>query len=150
VHTCILGRTHIKGHIELACLNSSTIYVPSHGLSIATMNVLDSRKRECVLQVFCTDNYTQSPSIHLIPIESTIKVINYSLSGPYHLRSHSLTDSITTTFSNLTVRLLPPLSFSEEFRDFWDVYGQAISLVGGGFAAGAAALFFNRLFKANK
>jgi hypothetical protein len=93
-----------------------------------------------------TQRYKQ-PITRLIPIQMTVKVIGNTI--PSNLTSASSTDNRTTTFSNLTVTLLP-WTLTDIFRDIWSTYGQVISLVGGGFAAGAAALFFNRAFKTNK
>jgi len=91
------------------------------------------------------------PDIHPITIKSILTIANYSLLGPDiardRLYSPSFTNNITRGFSNLTVTLLPDLSFAEKFSTFWSTYGQAISLVGGGFVAGAAALFFERVFR---
>jgi hypothetical protein len=45
---------------------------------------------------------------------------------------------------------LKPLDLSERFKDFWDVWGQPISLIAGGFAAGLASLTFDRMKKRKK
>lgn len=37
--------------------------------------------------------------------------------------------------ANLTVKVLEPLSILEQFKNFWDVFGDPISLIGGAFAA---------------
>lgn len=63
------------------------------------------------------------------------------------IKSNSLTNTISQSFSNLTITLLSRLTFEEQFTAFWNVYGSVISLVGGGFAAGFAALVLNRLKK---
>lgn len=55
-----------------------------------------------------------------------------------------------TTSANLTVDVLESLSPSEQFKNFWDVYGDPISLVAGGFAAGFSALVFDRMNKKRK
>jgi hypothetical protein len=45
---------------------------------------------------------------------------------------------------------LKPLSFSEWFKQGWDVYGQPISIVAAGFVGGATSLLFDRLKKTKK
>jgi hypothetical protein len=40
--------------------------------------------------------------------------------------------------------------FEEQFRDFWNTYGDLIGLVGGGFAAGFSALLIDRLKNRSK
>ena len=51
------------------------------------------------------------------------------------------------TISNMTIHVLEPLGLSEQFKDFWGIYGQPISIVVGGFAGGATTLLFERLQK---
>jgi hypothetical protein len=49
---------------------------------------------------------------------------------------------------NLTMTVLQPLSIqeqiNEEFKDFWTIYGQPISIILGGFAGGMGSLIFDR------
>ena len=54
------------------------------------------------------------------------------------------------TSANLTVDVEESLSPSEHFKNFWEVYGDPISLVAGGFAAGFSALVFDRMNKKRK
>jgi hypothetical protein len=51
------------------------------------------------------------------------------------------------TTANMTVKVLEPLSLGEQFKQFWDIYGQPISIVLGGFAGGATSLLFDRYKK---
>jgi len=67
---------------------------------------------------------------------------NYSLSVP--------TEGSIFVPVNLTINVLEPLSDEERFREWWDTYGDLISLLGGGFAAGVASLVFDRLRKSRK
>lgn len=46
--------------------------------------------------------------------------------------------------------IVTPYTFDEQFRSFWSTYGNFISLVGGGFFAGAAALALGRLTNRRK
>ena len=43
---------------------------------------------------------------------------------------------ITNPSMNLTVTVIPPLGFDEQFKEFWSIYGQPISIIAGGFAGG--------------
>jgi hypothetical protein len=48
---------------------------------------------------------------------------------------------------NLTITVMPPLSINDEFKGFWSIYGQPISIIMGGFAGGFASLVFGRIRK---
>ena len=119
---------------------NSTIYVPSHGLNATSITVIANPPPNETL-----------PVTHPVAIKAVLAITNYTIFGPDihrdRLYSNSSTNNITTTFSNLTVSLQKSLTLTERFSEFWNTYGQVISLVGGGFAAVAAALFFNRFFK---
>jgi hypothetical protein len=73
-----------------------------------------------------------------------------SNNGKSNISPSGLVDSnITTRIINsrpsyFTV-IVKSYPFSEQFKDFWSTYGDFISLVGGGFTAGAAALAIDRL-----
>lgn len=47
--------------------------------------------------------------------------------------------------SNLTISVIPKLSGIELFKEFWDTFGDFVSLIGGGFIAGITALVFERI-----
>ena len=47
--------------------------------------------------------------------------------------------------ANLTIVVKDPLTFQERFKDFWDTFGQPISIVVGRFAGGVTSLLFDRL-----
>ncbi|MDQ4074455.1 MAG: hypothetical protein M3162_09170 [Thermoproteota archaeon] len=51
---------------------------------------------------------------------------------------------------NITVNVLEPLSFHEELRNFWSVYGSIISLIGAGFAGGVSSFFFESIKERRK
>jgi hypothetical protein len=72
---------------------------------------------------------------------------NISFPTQYISREEQLktTSDNITEILNLPITILQPLTFGEEFSAFWDTYGGALSLVGGGFAAGFAALVFDKL-----
>ncbi len=48
---------------------------------------------------------------------------------------------------NLTITVMPPLNINDEFKGFWSIYGQPISIIMGGFAGGFASLVFGRIRK---
>jgi hypothetical protein len=51
---------------------------------------------------------------------------------------------------NFTVNVIEPLSFQEQLKDFWGVYGSIISLMSAGFAGGISTLFFEYLKERRK
>ena len=57
---------------------------------------------------------------------------------------------VTNPSMNLTVTVTAPISFDEQFKDFWSVYGQPISIIAGGFAGGFASLVFAKIRKTDK
>ena len=46
--------------------------------------------------------------------------------------------------------VVEPYTIDLRFRDFWDTFGDMISLVGGGFAAGLSALLIDRFKNRSK
>jgi hypothetical protein len=51
---------------------------------------------------------------------------------------------------NLTVTVIPPSSISDQFREFWGVYGAFIGIFAGGFVGAFAKLVFDRRKKEQK
>lgn len=47
--------------------------------------------------------------------------------------------------SNVTITVIPKESLFQVFKEFWDTFGDFISLIGGGFIAGITALVFERV-----
>jgi hypothetical protein len=45
--------------------------------------------------------------------------------------------------ANLTIHVIPPLTFNEEFRSFWGVYGDVIGLTTAGLVGSLATLFID-------
>jgi hypothetical protein len=50
----------------------------------------------------------------------------------------------------LTITVLPPTSVEQNVTNFWNAWGPIISFIGGGFVAGAAGLFFDRIRKSKR
>jgi hypothetical protein len=77
---------------------------------------------------------------------------NNTSAGAFHLgnirfkvpSSHA---NIVNETSDLTVDVQKGPDAFEQMKAFWNAFGGPISLVGGGFAAGAASLIFDRLKK---
>jgi aspartyl-tRNA(Asn)/glutamyl-tRNA(Gln) amidotransferase subunit A len=51
---------------------------------------------------------------------------------------------------NLTVTVISPSAISEQFRDFWGVYGGFVGIFAGGFVGAFAKLMFDRRKKRNE
>jgi len=51
---------------------------------------------------------------------------------------------------NLTITVIPPSTISDQFRDFWGVYGAFIGIFAGGFVGAFAKLVFDRRKKGEK
>ena len=88
-------------------------------------------------------------------LESTDSASNHNESG--FMKPNLQTSKKYPTFGyvtnpsmNLTVTVTPPISFDEQFKEFWSVYGQPISIIAGGFAGGLASLVFAKIKKTDK
>ncbi len=57
---------------------------------------------------------------------------------------------VTNPSMNMTVTVTPPISFAEQFKEFWSIYGQSISIIAGGFAGGFASLVFAKIRSTDK
>ena len=89
-------------------------------------------------------------AIPMLATISTGSAIPSEFVGVNKYNSSIPTESLITAVTNLKVDVLNPYSASEIFKNFWDVYGDLISLIGGGFAAGFSALVFDRLNRKRK
>ena len=47
--------------------------------------------------------------------------------------------------ANLTINVIPPLTLNETFIDFWNTYGQVITLFSGGLVGAFSTLFIEHL-----
>ena len=47
--------------------------------------------------------------------------------------------------TNLTIAVLQSATAQQQFKEFWDIYGQPISIFAGGFIGGATSLVFDKL-----
>jgi hypothetical protein len=62
-------------------------------------------------------------------------------------KKYPTTGYITNPEMNLTITVMPPLNINDDFKSFWSIYGQPISIIMGGFAGGFASLVFGRAKK---
>ena len=91
-----------------------------------------------------TVNKSATPQPYILPLTAQISRIGSDSSEEDF---PSVSRQRQQILQNLTITVLPELTATEQFRDFWGVYGQPISIVAGGFAGGVASLFFDRLKK---
>jgi hypothetical protein len=82
-------------------------------------------------------------------VTSTKPIFNNTVNGfvdPELLvsKKYPTTGYITSPSMNLTITVMPPLNINDDFKGFWSVYGQPISIIMGGFAGGFASLIFGR------
>lgn len=96
-----------------------------------------------LLNIKASENALPSP--HTLQIFANLSFPTQYIGGQSPIRT-IISENITEN-SNLAITILEPLSFAEKFRDFWSTYGDLVSLIGGGFAAGIAALVLDRLRK---
>jgi hypothetical protein len=47
--------------------------------------------------------------------------------------------------TNLTIAVLQSATAQQQFKEFWDIYGQPINIFAGGFIGGATSLVFDKL-----
>ena len=84
---------------------------------------------------------------YIIPVKANISITDAFPSSFFHLDYELPVHGYIMREANLTISVKDPLSFQEQFKDFWDTFGQPISIVAGGFAGGIASLLFDRLKK---
>jgi hypothetical protein len=102
-----------------------------------------------------------SVGIYTVPFEASIliqstvtptkPIFNDTVSGfidpEFQLSKIYPTTGYITSPANLTITVMPPLDVNDEFKEFWSIYGQPISIIVGGFAGGFASLIFSRIKK---
>jgi hypothetical protein len=123
-------------------------YVPAGGVATSLVNVKASDKAaECLRNVKASDKEAECP--YTLPIYANISFPKIDFLDVGLDNSATITDKISTSIiptpSYFTVIVKPPLNWEEKFKGFWETYGEVISLIGGGFAAGFTALVFDRV-----
>jgi hypothetical protein len=95
---------------------------------------------------------------YIIPVRANISVQSPFRSSFLNLKYFNLKeDRRVTPYSNLTahgyitplanlmITVLKSLTLQEQFKEFWNIYGQPISIFTGGFIGGARSLVFDKL-----
>ena len=72
------------------------------------------------------------PGKYIIPIQGNVSMESSTLGVP-SVNASILGKSFFTIRPNLTVTVVNPPSFEDDFKEFWSSYGQVISLFGAGF-----------------
>jgi len=136
-------------------INASTAVFDSH-VNLSTNNING-------LQTYFTPNELDIPPIGVATSHLNIKALTNSEPNPYTIQIFAnisfpiqfsggesqvkvISEGINE-HSNLPITVLEPLTAQEHFVNFWSAYGDPINLIAGGFAAGFAALVFNKLSK---
>jgi hypothetical protein len=145
--------TPIDSIINLTLVNNgnNTNNKKSNTISPDNPNIIIKKIQPPALEITIprTPNAT---GIYQIPLKLTVsteslaptRVVGIEMSSLYPARGY------ITGATNLTMTVLAPLSPTEQFKAVWDVYGQPISIILGGFAGGAASFFFDKLKKGKK
>ena len=81
---------------------------------------------------------------HTLDITAKVYFPTVNEKNQYSFQNPKL--GITTSF-NMIVTVTAPPTFDERFSAFWDVYGNALNLIAGGFVGGLSGWFFARLEK---
>lgn len=83
---------------------------------------------------------------YTIPILANVSVESTFPSGFFGLSGFNIpTQGYTTAVANFSTTILEESSIQEEFKDFWNTFGEPISLIAGGFVAGFTAIIFDRI-----
>jgi hypothetical protein len=61
-----------------------------------------------------------------------------------------ISNGYTIGDAKLTITVVEPPTFQQRYKDFWDTYGQPISIVAGGFTGETASLLSDRLKKSKE
>lgn len=83
---------------------------------------------------------------YTVPLIANISVQSTFPSGFFRLSDFNVpTQGYTTAIVNFSTTILEKPSIQEEFKDFWNTFGDPISLIVGGFVAGFTAIVFDRI-----
>jgi hypothetical protein len=83
---------------------------------------------------------------YTIPLIANISVESTFPSRFFGLSDFKIpTQGYTTAIANFSTTILEKPSIQEEFKDFWNTFGDPISLIAGGFVAGFTAIIFDRI-----
>lgn len=134
-------------NVNLSAKNIDELKISPH---TASMNIPGEASDSIIFNIKALEDLKDEdlPITRTLIMDLKITIPDFTKQlGGLNIKSNSLTNTISESFSNLTITILNRLTFEEQFIEFWKTYGPIISLVGGGFAAGFAALVFNRFKK---
>jgi hypothetical protein len=139
----------------------------SSGVPPQSVHFFPPENYSSIKVVFNPDKSSNSTSFGLSPAPFTIQVPQDAQVGHYsipimaNISSGSLFPSefielpnfnlsvpiqgYVSTQANLSISVVRPPTISEQVKEFWDTYGEVISLVGAGFAGGISTYVFDYL-----
>lgn len=79
------------------------------------------------------------------PATTTVERVTGFVDPEFQVSKKYPTVGYITGSANLTIHVIPPLTFNETFRSFWDVYGDVIGLSSAGLVGSLATLFVDYL-----
>ena len=89
----------------------------------------------------------REPSLTTTTKPITINTTGGTLDPEFELSKKYPTVGFLTKPVNLTVTVISPMSISDQFREFWGIYGQFIGIFAGAFIGSIAKLIFDRVKK---
>lgn len=138
--------------------NNNNNYYTGLGFNFSELNVAIERNQPPLIKIAVPQQ--TSLGIYTIPLIATIrepslatitKPLSANLSSgtvdpEFELSKKYPTVGYLTKPVNFTVTVIPPMTIYDKFKDFWDVYGQFIGLIAGGFVG----VYFKYLFDRRK
>jgi hypothetical protein len=79
------------------------------------------------------------------PATTTVERVTGFVDPEFQVSKKYPTVGYITGSANLTIHVIPPLTFNETFRSFWDVFGDVIGLSSAGLVGALATLFVDNL-----
>jgi hypothetical protein len=92
----------------------------------------------------------REPSVATITKPISINTRGGTVDPEFELSKKYPTVGYLTKPINLTITVTSPRSISDQFRDFWGIYGQFIGIFAGAFIGSFAKLLFDRIKKKNE
>ena len=79
------------------------------------------------------------------PATTTVERVTGFVDPEFQVSKKYPTVGYITGSANLTIHVIPPITFNETFRSFWDVFGDVIGLSSAGLVGALATLFVDNL-----
>mgnify|MGYP003575594672 CR=1 FL=1 len=138
--------------------NNNNNYNTGLGFNFSELNVAIERNQPPLFKIAVPQQ--TSLGIYTIPLIATIRepslatitkpistnTSNATVDPEFELSKKYPTVGYLTKPVNFTVTVIPPMTIYDKFKDFWDVYGQFIGLIAGGFVG----VYFKYLFDRRK